>query len=242
MLTRSWLMDQPQKSNEPIRKTLEQFLLSPGATVKAAGPGQNEPFLIQAGSHLALTGPNSYQKHFFCDWIFGFIDLPDTHVMIDVDGTQVDIPRERTQMVSLLGRSPLLYGETVQESLNYRTQNVRKGDLLYLVEKLYGPTLKKRVDPNNPLFDKNGKPIPTHMLTAREHLEIAQINLLLQKTPIAILDFSSELMQAALEEGFVVADELLKSRRTVISVLPENTALSATLLTELPITTTLFFR
>ena len=55
-----------------------------------------------------------------------------------------------------------------------------------------------------------------------EHLEIAQINILLQKTPIVILDLSSELMREALEDGFRPAKELLESGKTILTILPPN--------------------
>jgi hypothetical protein len=66
----------------------------------------------------------------------------------------------------------------------------------------------------------NNKPVPTQILTAREHIEIAQINILLQKTPLVVVDLSSPLMTHALAEGFVPCDELIRSGKTVIFIVP----------------------
>src|SRR5262249_35192019 len=71
-----------------------------------------------------------------------------------------------------------------------------------------------------PLTDANGQPVATRALTAREHLEISQINVLLQNCPLVVLDLSSELMTEALSEGYRPSPALVESGMTIIALLP----------------------
>jgi ABC-type uncharacterized transport system YnjBCD ATPase subunit len=228
MNVRAWLGFQPkQNAVTPLTqmargssRRVSDYLVTGGAEILAK-PSESSPALtIESGDILALTGGDTYGKHYFCDWLLGFVDVPETLITIKFNGRETTLAKDRTQMASLLGRSPLLYGETIQESLLYRTHDVKKHELYSLIERLYGPSLRARTSAQNPLFDQNGKPVPTQILTAREHLEVAQINLLLQKNPIVILDLSSELMREALDEGFRPARELFESGKTIIVILP----------------------
>ena len=171
---------------------------------------------------MALVGPDTYRKHYFCDWVLGFAETTGAEVRIEAGGQILESPADRSRAAAMLGRSPLLYGETIQESLLYRTQGVRKQDLYALVERLYGPGLRARTSPETPLLDRGGRPVPTQTLTAREHLEIAQINALLQRTPLLVLDLSSELMAEAMAEGFRPCPELVLGAKTVLAILPPN--------------------
>ncbi|MBI3541823.1 MAG: hypothetical protein HY075_00925 [Deltaproteobacteria bacterium] len=190
------------------------YLITGGADIEAEG------VKLEAGARVALVGEDAYRKHYFCDWLLGFVDVAGRAVRMRVGDCELETGRERAQAAAVLGRSPLLYGETIQEALLYRTHEVRKHDLFHLVERFYGPSLRSRTSPLNPLLDAQSKPLPTQILTAREHLEIAQINVLLQKTPVVILDLSSELMAEAISEGFRPAQPLFESGKTILAILP----------------------
>lgn len=217
----AWLGIQPkQTEHEKEAERTASYLRSSGVQISAADAAGLTPLTIGAGNRLALVGSDTYRKHYFCDWILGFVNVAGSTVKIKVGETVIGDAGHRTKIASLLGRSPLLYGETIQESLLYRTNNVRKQELYEMIERFYGPSLRARTSPQNPLLDVNGKPIPTQILTAREHIEIAQINLILQKTPLMILDLSSELMNEALNQGFRPSRELIQSGKTIIVILP----------------------
>lgn len=219
----AWLGLQPKTNEASKEKTAsESYLFTSGAEIRAADAGGLTPLQIASGARLALVGGDTYRKHYFCDWILGFVNVPGSSVKIRLGEKTIDDAQERTRVAALLGRSPLLYGETIQESLLYRTQNVRKQDLYEMIEKFYGPSLRARTNPQNPLLDVNNKPVPTQILTAREHIEIAQINIMLQKTPIVILDLSSELMNEAINQGFRPARELVNGGKTIITILPPD--------------------
>jgi hypothetical protein len=209
MTMRSWLGIEPKQ--ERIEAPFE---------IEGLGAPGLPAVRIPARSMLALTGSDTFSKHFFCDWLMGFVEVPGSRVAIRHGSALISAAPDRTRLAAVLGRSPLLYGETIQESLLYRTREVPKKELYALIEQLYGPSLRHRTDPKNPLLDPNGKPIPTQILTAREHLEIAQINIILQRTPIVVLDLSSELMAEALAEGFRPAPLLLDGTKTIIAILP----------------------
>lgn len=199
------------------------YLITGGARIEATLPHEKaSKVVVDSGGRLALLGKDLYQKHFFCDWLLGFLEVPGGKVELEVGGERLDSIKARPAIAAVLGRSPLLYGETIQESLLYRTQGVKKDDLYALVERFYGPGLRARTSPQNPLVDPNGNPVPTQLLGAREHLEVAQINVLLQKTPVVVLDLSSELMAQAISEGFRPARELFESGKTVIAILPPD--------------------
>lgn len=222
-----WLVRQPKNQRAPDAEPLPQkarptpYLITGGAEITATDKSDaGKVFSIPAGSRVALVGDDTYRKHYFCDWLLGYVDNPDSPVTFKVGAQLHQTPASRTQVASVLGRSPLLYGETIQEALLYRTNNVRKQDLYHLIERFYGPSLRARTSPQNPLFDLNGKPVPTQVLTACEHLEIAQINILLQKTPLVVIDLSSELMNEALSQGFRPAATLFSSGKTIIAILP----------------------
>ena len=217
----TWLGLQPKQTE--LARDAERsasYLRTEGAQISAADATGLTPVTIAAGHRLALVGSDTYRKHYFCDWILGFVNVAGSTVKVTVGDTTTSEASARTKIASLLGRSPLLYGETIQESLLYRTNNVRKQELYEMIEHFYGPSLRARTSPQNPLFDENGKPIPTQILTAREHIEIAQINVILQKTPLVILDLSSELMNEALNQGFRPSRELIQSGKTIIAILP----------------------
>lgn len=219
----AWLGLQPKQAEAAKEESRsDSYLTTGGAEIVAADAVSPQEIQIPAGSRLALQGGDTYRKHFFCDWLLGFVTIPGSRVKITVGKKTIEDPTERTLVASVLGRSPLLYGETIQETLLYRTQNVRKQELYEMIEKFYGPSLRARTNPQNPLVDQNNKPVPTQILTAREHIEVAQINLILQKTPVVILDLSSELMNEALNQGFRPARELVMSGKTIITILPPD--------------------
>lgn len=115
-----------------------------------------------------------------------------------------------------------MVGDTIQEAVLWRTNGVRKEALYRFVERMYGTTLRARTNPANPLVDKNLKPIPVFLLNSREHLELAEINLMLAKLPLVTLDFSSPFMHKALAEGFRPARELAESGKTLLVILPSG--------------------
>ncbi|MEW6056528.1 MAG: hypothetical protein AB1540_07920 [Bdellovibrionota bacterium] len=223
MTVLSWLGIQPKiEKPENQRACLTTYLTTGGAEIWAQESPSHEPIHIRSGEKIALVGTDNYRKHFFCDWILGFVELPQSRVEIQTRVRSLQKTAARTTSAVILGRSPLLYGDTIQESLLYRTSHVRKEVLYELVERLYGPSLKKRTDPKNRLLDLNAKPIPTQLLTAREHIEISQINALLQKTPILVFDLSSTLMLEAFAQGYTPCPELSKSGKTWIVILPPD--------------------
>jgi hypothetical protein len=204
MMVLSWLGIQPK-----IGEQAEDVGAREGTAIMAEGL-IHTPLALKAGEMLALEGSNNHAKHYFCDGLLGFVKVKGATVA----------PENLNSTAAVFGRSPLLYGDTIQESLLYRTQGVRKQELYDLIGRLFGPSLRARTTPLNPLFGNDGEPVATQSLTAREHLEVAQINVILQKAPLVIIDLSSELMREALEEGFRPAAELLA--RTLIVILPPN--------------------
>ena len=221
MVALNWLGFRPKTSSiETDAPAGSPYLITGGAEILATDATRAEPLQLESGSRLALLGTDTFRKHYFCDWLLGYVDVPGSSVTICVGSQTVENLGDRTRLAGLLGRSPFLYGDTIQESLLYRTQNVRKQDLFHLVERFYGAGLRSRTSPENPFCDSKGKPVPTQVLNAREHLEIAQINILLQKTPIVVLDLSSDLMTQALELGYRPCAELFESGKTLIAILP----------------------
>lgn len=222
----SWLGLAPKKNQKPVPPQGEHtapptpYLITGGAEVTAQ-PDINSPVIqMEAGSRIALEGMGTLQKHYFCDWILGFLDLPKAKIQISLAERALLTNVERAQHSALIGRSPMLFGSTIQDALLYRTQNVRKAELLYFVDKLFGPSLKEKSSPLNPFVDHEGNPISTSQLTSREHLEVAQINLILMKTPLVVFDLSSDLVREALEQGFRPSNELLDSGKTILFILP----------------------
>ena len=199
---------------------LAQWLATPGASIKAPHSPLDGPVAIEAGARLWLTGSNASQKHYFCDWLMGFVGQGPSSVTLKFNEKSIETPSKRAECFSVLGRSPLLYGTTLRDALLYRTQNVRKNMMLELAAKCFGPSLKARAHADNPLADASGVPLTTESLTAREHLEVAQVNVLLQRTPVIVVDLSSELVNEALEEGFQFAPELTQSAKTILVILP----------------------
>lgn len=206
--------------NAQAKETTSPYLVTPGAELNAQGAALWPSVHIAPGAHIALIGDDTYCKHYFCDWLLGFVEIANSRVSMRIDDTVVTEARHRTNAAALLGRSPLIFAETVQEALLYRTRDVRKQDLYELIDRFFGPGLRARVNPQNPLFDLAGNPVPTQALTAREHLELTQINVLLQRTPLVLLDFSTKLMLEAIHEGFRPAPALFASGKTVLAILP----------------------
>lgn len=204
------------------------YLYTPGARITATSNGNQilPTVQLEAGKSLALLGTSTFHKHYLCDWLLGFVEASGTNVVLEIVNekklTRSILPNERMQHASVLGRSPILCGETIQEALTYRTHHVRKHDLKAMVEHFFGPTLRAKTNPEARFFSRDGIPVSTHSLTAREHLEIAQINVLLQKTEVVILDLSSELMAEAMAQGFVPAPELFLSGKTILTIIPPN--------------------
>ncbi len=193
------------------------YLITGGAEIIARSSNEVH---IEAGSVVAIEGTDSFKKNFFVDWLMGFQAVGD--VEFKLGEAHITNPEQRKALSTVLGRSAFTYGETVAEALLYRTQGVRKEALYYFIERLYGSTLRARTNPANPLVDKNNKPIPTYILNSRELLEIAQINLMLQKPALVTLDFSSPFMHKALGEGFRPAREIFESGKTVLVILPSS--------------------
>jgi hypothetical protein len=196
------------------------YLITGGAEITATLPGGGPMVHVEPGAKLALCGPGTPQKHYFCDWLLGFLEIPNSTITVGVGDRVLSTAAQRLSQSALIGRSPMLFGATLQDALLYRTSGVRKPELLYFVERLFGPSLKRRANPANPFVDADGAPISTHSLTSREHLEVAQINLILMKTPLVVFDLSSDLMREAMEQGFRPSEELLDSGKTVLFILP----------------------
>lgn len=219
-----WLRPPQKKPTRPLRPDdHNRYFITGGASIEARLPGLSPPLSLDAGARLALIGHDTYRKHWFCDWILGFAQIPGSSVSFQVGEKILTQHQERMEVATVLGRSNLLpshSAETLQESLLFRTSNVRKQDLHYFVERFYGPNLRKRTSPQNPFADSNDRPILTQSLSAREKIEVAEINLLLQKPSLLILDFSSALMQMALSEGYKPREELFTSGKTVIAIAP----------------------
>ncbi|MBI2606074.1 MAG: hypothetical protein HYW49_08345 [Deltaproteobacteria bacterium] len=218
----NWLKPSANENKANENESTSSFLITGGAEIWARTSFAAAPIHIESGSCLAITGEDAFRKNFLCDWLLGFKDLEGASIEFRLGSEAFEAPERRKQYSAILGRSPLMYGETIQEAILYRTQAVRKDALYYFMERLYGLSLKARTNPQNPLLDKNNKPIPTQILSAREHLEIAQINVMLQKTALVVLDFSSPFMRKAFAEGFRPARELFESGKTILVILPET--------------------
>ena len=195
------------------------FLITGGAEILARSSNEIH---IEAGSVVAIEGTDTFKKSFFVDWLMGFQEIGNSSVEFKLGETCIRSHEQRKSISMIIGRSAFTYGETVSEAVLYRTNGVRKEALYYFIERLYGSTLKARTNPANPLVDKNSKPIPTYILNSRELLEIAQINLMLQKPALVTLDFSSSFMHKALSEGFKPAPEIFESGKTVLVILPSG--------------------
>ena len=227
----TWLGLAPKFRSEPVDNSkvcLDGYLKTAGAKITAdsGGNAMLSTLHIDAGKTIALLGSSTFHKHYLCDWLLGFVEAKNTKVSLELSNgkntTRAVEPHDRAQHASVLGRSPILCGETIQEALTFRTHHVRKSELKEMVEHFFGPTLRAKTNPEARFFDRDGAPVSTHSLTAREHLEIAQINVLLQKTPVIILDLSSELMAEAMAQGFVPAPELFTSGKTVLTIVPPS--------------------
>lgn len=196
------------------------YLSTGGAEIRTSSAPGAICLHVQAGSRVAILGDDLFKKHCFCDWVLGFHEPNGSNVRMEYNGSSIEDPAERLRLASLLGRSPLLVGETIQESMLYRTKNIGKAELFDAIKRFYGPGLRDRTDPRNPLLGRDGKPISTQHLTVREHLEVAQINVMLQKSPLVIIDLSSRLMEEALAQGFRPCLEFETSGKTLFFILP----------------------
>ncbi len=218
----NWLKPSANENQPDENESISSFLITGGAEIWARTSATSVPIHIEGGSCLAITGEDAFRKNFLCDWILGFKDLPGASTEFRLGCEAFETSEKRKRYSAILGRSPLMYGETIQEAILYRTRAVRKDALFYFMERLYGLSLKARTNPQNPLLDKNNKPIPTQILSAKEHLEIAQINAMLQKTALVVFDLSSPFMHKAFAEGFRPARELFESGKTILAILPST--------------------
>lgn len=160
-----------------------------------------------------------------CDLLLGFKTIENEPIEFTIGETTISNPKNFKNHAAILGRSPLLYGETIQDAILYRTQNVKKAELYYFIERLYGKTLKAKTNPQNPILDPNNKILPLQILTEKEHVEVAEINAMLAKSSLVVFDLSSNFMNKALDQGYRPSQELLQSGKTILVLMPEKDSL-----------------
>ncbi len=145
----------------------------------------------------------------FLNWLSGFQDC--NHCELFFSGAPASI-QERQKTVARLYKPA--FGKTLHEIILFQTEQNCKDELFRLVDELYGPELRNLTDPKQPLFSKN-KSEPLQMdsllqtLTARSLLEISQINLLLRKPKVIVINESSGLLKKAALQGFKISPELM---------------------------------
>lgn len=192
------------------------YLVTGGVRIWISPPSGTPPFEIEPGACVALTGTQIIKKRFFCDWIMGIRDWPDHSVLFETSQGLYFEAGERRKISGILGTNPIVHSKTLHESILFGTTGVEKNQLYTLIDQLFGPTLRAKTNPKNPLFDSQGKPILTCNLSPVELLEIAQINLILQKVSVVILDMNSPSIQEALNLGFRFAPPLFESGKTIL--------------------------
>lgn len=225
-----WRENTPQIKESHQTDELGAFLFSGGTTIES----KNLNLFIETGSRALIHSGNPANLELFCDHLLGFKTVDNSNDITFTVGEETYTKIEdRKNKAAILGRSPFMVGETIQEALYYRAYNVKKMVLYYFLEKIYGPTLKAKTSPQNPLLDKNNKPIPTQTLTEKELLEISEINVMLSKLPLIVLDLTSVFMKRAMAQGYKPSKELLNSGKTILvlceDALPADTDLITTI-------------
>jgi len=184
--------------------------------------GLSRPLNIHAGELIALEGYDLSSKHVLCDWLLGVGESAHYPLNVSLGEKEIVSPRERAQLGAVFGRSPVSCGNTLQEKLLYRTHDIRKQELYFAIEKLMGDSLRARCHPLNPLLDRSGQPLIATGFSAREQIEISQINLVLQRLPFLVVDFAAPLLRRAINAGFKLSPELSHSGKTIVLILGEE--------------------
>ncbi|MBI2606073.1 MAG: hypothetical protein HYW49_08340 [Deltaproteobacteria bacterium] len=190
-----------------------------GAEILARKDEASEPIHIESGARMAIVGDAS-RKSAFCEWLAGYTQPPGGRIEFWLGAAALGSAPLRKRHSAILGRAPATYGETIQDAVLFRASNVAKKALYGFIERFYSPSLKARMSPRNPLLDREGRHVPLRSLTAREQLEVAQINVMLQRTALVVFDLSSAFFRKALAEGFRPARVLLESGKTILAILP----------------------
>ncbi len=191
-----------------------------GAEILARTAAHSEPIHIESGARMAIAGDES-RKRAFCQWLAGHAQFPGgRNIEFWLGTAALGSAPLRKRHSAILGRAPATYGETIQDAILFRASNVAKKALYGFIARFYSPSLKARMSPRNPLLDREGRHVPMRALSAREQLEVAQINVMLQRTALVIFDLSSAFFRKAVAEGFRPARVLLESGKTILTILP----------------------
>lgn len=194
------------RSQEPERPAVRFENVSLGTQI------QNLNYEIPSGAWLLLMGPDSLTKALFCDLSFGFVKPQNGQVEPLFQGSDV----------SFLGRSNTTYGVSLLDHLTSGVKERSRGLLEFVVEKVFGPNLRKLLDTSSLLRTKEDQALLDLNLNERDFLELAEANLLLQNRPAVIIDASSDFYRTALEQGFRHSELLLRSGKTFFWIVDDS--------------------
>lgn len=216
-----WIKNRFKEEKSSSLNTMLQPYLHSGGIEISIKMDDDSVFRIESGSHVVIRGTEVFQKNYLIDWFLGYQEMPHFNIEFIFNHKSVSHQEIRNNLSVLIGRSPILFGEKIQDAIFFRTKNVNKEVTMYFIEKMYGSTLKSRTNPENPFLDLNHKPIPIYNLSCREHLEIQSINAILQQSPLVVIDTTSATLNTAIEEGFKLNNILGANGKTIITIVSE---------------------
>jgi len=170
---------------------------------------------IPLGSWVILGGEDDFAKALFCDLCFHYIHPEQGKVDPLLTGRDV----------SFLGRASTTYGRSLVDHLTSGVQETSRK----LIEIVGRHSLSERFERHlakGSLAFKEGKTSRELELDERDHLELAEANLLLQRRRAAVIDTTTDFYQIALEQGFQHSDLFLGSGKTILWIVDESKTFS----------------
>lgn len=177
---------------------------------------RNFSLSIPKNAWVILYGEDDFAKALFCDLCFGYIK-PDAGSVS---------PKLKSADLSFIGRSSTTYGKTLVDHLTCGVNNDRKELLEFLMKNVLSDRFKRHINPHNFFEFKENKPAYDVELDERDFLEIAEVNLLLQKKKAIVIDTTTDFYEIAVELGFQHSNQLLSSEKAIFWLVNEEKKLA----------------
>ncbi|MCO5143961.1 MAG: hypothetical protein M9962_12800 [Oligoflexia bacterium] len=171
---------------------------------------------IPKSAWVILYGEDDFAKALFCDLCFGYIKPDEGSVS----------PKFKSSDLNFIGRSNTTYGKSLLDHLTCGVTNDKKELLQFLMRKVFSNRFKRHLNPNNFFEFKENKQAHEVDLDERDFLEIAEVNLLLQKKKAIIIDTTTDFYEIAVELGFQHSDQVLDSEKTIFWIINEEKKLA----------------
>lgn len=170
---------------------------------------------IPLGSWVVLGGKDDFAKALFCDLCFHYIHPEQGKVDPLLSGRDV----------SFLGRASTTYGRSLVDHLTCGVQESSRNLLEIVGRHSLSERFHRHLEKESLEF-KGGKISRELELDERDHLELAEANLLLQRRRAAVIDTTTDFYQIAKEQGFQHSDLFLGSGKTILWIVDESKTFS----------------